>query len=103
VLSLALKWMVALATLVAWNPAAAQFQGARGACSIFIERSLQGEGPATWIDMQAWQVVDNRDGSVSVGARFIAEGARTGRSRYVTCILRQESGSWTLEKLSRLR
>lgn len=93
---------VAAAALMA--AAKAQPSGVRGACKIFIERAGQPGSDADFGDFSDWTVVDNRDGTWSVGARYI--GYAPGRARggrYTTCILRKTDNGFTLVKLSHLR
>lgn len=73
--------------------------GVRGACKLFIEQRQLETAQANWGDISTWHVVDNADGSLSVGARY-SVGAGT---RFTTCVMRREGSSFRLEKLSRLQ
>lgn len=75
----------------------AQPAGLRGACGLFIEQST-GES-IRHNDQANWTVIDNRDGTWSVGARH----TRAGRDAYTNCIIRPEAGGFRLVKLTRLR
>jgi hypothetical protein len=70
--------------------AAAQPAGIRGACKIFVERSLIDKRGADFGEFSAWTVVDNRDGTYSVGAKYSALGVDGQlRGRYTTCIIKE--------------
>lgn len=78
--------------------------GARGACQLFIERQLHDPRSAEWVDQPDWTVVDNADGSLSVGARYRAKnGLGAVRLAYTTCVIRKEGGNWRLESLARMQ
>jgi hypothetical protein len=91
--------MKSLVLLLAFLPplACAQPEGLRGACGLFIEQST-GE-TVRHTDQANWTVIDNRDGTWSVGARH----TRAGRDAYTNCIIRPEAGGFKLLKLTRLR
>lgn len=75
---------------------------AREACKQFIERS--GYRAQSWGESWNWTTIDNKDGSWSVGARFM--GAAPGgvvRNLYVTCVMERNGDNWKLEKLARLQ
>ena len=76
---------------------------AREVCKQFIERS--GYKVQDWGNSWDWTTIDNKDGTWSVGARFM--GAAPGgvvRNLYVTCIAAaQDSDNWKLVKLSRMQ
>lgn len=74
---------------------------AREVCKQFIKRS--GYAVQDWGESWNWTAIDNKDGTWSVGARFM--GAPPGgsmRNLYVTCIARKRGDDWTLENLSRM-
>lgn len=73
--------------------------GARAACKMFIERRQLETANAVWGEWTSWTLVENDDGSVSVGARY-AVGNRT---RYTNCLMREEGADWRLLKLTRLQ
>ncbi len=75
----------------------AQPEGIRGACGIFIERST-GE-TVRLVDQPNWTVIDNRDGTYSVGGRH----TRNWRDAYTNCIISTDGKNFTLVKLTRLR
>lgn len=75
--------------------------GARGACQLFLARVLHDPDSAEWVDQAQWAVVDNGDGSLSVGARYRAKnGLGAMRLGYSTCIIRKVGTDWQLEKIS---
>lgn len=78
----------------------AQPNGIRGACKIFIERSVHGQPTPDFGEFSAWTVVDNRDGTYSVGGKYtLANGTK---SAYTTCVIRKTSDGFSLVKLARL-
>lgn len=90
-------------TIGAPTPAHAAPTGIRGACRLFIEREQPGPPRPEFGEFSAWTVVDNGDGSFSVGARYYAPGAMGQmRQRYTTCIIRPRGNTFALEKLSHL-
>lgn len=69
-------------------------------CKDFIARS--GYNVQDWGQWSSWTAIDNKDGSWSVGARFMgAAPGGTVRNLYVTCVMRKKGDNWSLEKLSR--
>lgn len=94
------KFLGASLLLVALIDVAAQPDGIRTACKIFIERSISAQAGFNFGDVSRWAVVDNKDGTWSVGARYtIGNGARAA---YSTCVIRRESGNFKLVSLTRL-
>lgn len=73
--------------------------GVRAACKLFIEQRQLETARANWGDISTWQVVDNADGSLSVGAKY---SVGTG-TRFTTCVMRREGSDFRLEQLSRLQ
>lgn len=80
-------------------PAYDSMKGIRTACQMFIQRQQLETRNIDWGDYFSWTVVDNRDGTHSVGARY-AVGDKT---RYTTCVLRLAGSDWQLVKLTRLQ
>ena len=75
---------------------------ARYVCKDFIARS--GYNVQDWGQWSAWTAIDNKDGSWSVGARFMGAPPGGGvRNLYVTCVMRKKGDNWSLEKLTRLQ
>jgi len=75
---------------------------ARYVCKDFIARS--GYNVPDFGEWSAWTTIDNKDGTWSVGARFM--GAPPGgvmRNLYVTCVMSNSGDNWSLVKLSRLQ
>lgn len=75
---------------------------ARYICKDFITRS--GYNVPDFGEWSAWTTIDNKDGTWSVGARFI--GAPPGgvtRNLYVTCVMSNSGDNWSLLRLSRLQ
>jgi hypothetical protein len=94
------KVWVASVLLAASMAATAQPDGIRAACKIFIERSITGQAGFDFGNFSQWTVVDNKDGTWSVGGRYtIGNGARAA---YTTCVIRREGGSFKLVSLTRL-
>lgn len=81
------------------SAANAQPDGLRGACKLFVEQQLR-PAAVEWGDFYNWTVVDNKDGTYSVGAKFTTQNG--ARMNYVTCIIRQRGKNFDLVKLSRL-
>lgn len=73
--------------------------GLRGACRDFIQQQQPEAQDAAWGEYWQWSVVDNHDGTFSVGARY----GVAGRSRYTTCIVRPEGREIRLVRLARLQ
>ena len=94
-----------LIALVLYHISATAFadpSSARYVCKDFIARS--GYKVQDWGQWSVWTTIDNKDGSWSVGARFM--GAAPGdvvRNLYVTCVMRKNGDNWKLEKLTRLQ
>lgn len=81
----------------------AQPAGIREACRQFVEQRLNDPGSAEWGNYTSWTVVDNRDGTYSVGARFRAKNGFGGlQQAYYTCVIRQRGKNFELVQLSRL-
>lgn len=75
---------------------------ARNVCKQFLERS--GYVAKDWGEYWNWTTIDNKDGTWSVGAKFVGMPPGGGStSLYVTCIAKKRGDNWSLEKLSRLR
>lgn len=75
---------------------------ARSVCRDFITR--RGYNVSDWGQYWSWTTIDNKDGTWSVGARFM--GAAPGdvvRNLYVTCTTRNEGENWQLVSLHRLQ
>ena len=75
---------------------------AREICRQFITRS--GYVAQDWGEYWNWTTTDNKDGTWSVGARFM--GAAPGgvvRNLYVNCTATKRGDQWTLQKLTRLQ
>lgn len=84
------------------KPAADLSSSARYVCKDFITRS--GYNVPDFGEWSAWTAIDNKDGTWSVGAKFM--GAAPGgqiRNLYVTCVMSNSGDNWSLQKLSRLR
>lgn len=82
--------------------ASADPSSARYVCKDFITRS--GYSVQDWGNWSSWTAIDNKDGSWSVGARFM--GAAPGgavRNLYVTCVMQKNGDNWRLEKLTRMQ
>lgn len=92
-----MKRLALAVAAIAASVAHAQPEGIRGACGIFIERST-GE-TVRLIDQSNWTVIDNKDGTWSVGGRH----TRNGRDAYTNCIISTDGKNFTLVKLTRLR
>lgn len=94
-------WLASL--LAVMLNAQAQPEGIRGACGIFIERAAHNPRSIEWIEQSSWTVVDNRDGTYSVGARYRAATPAGGlKLSYTNCIIRPRSGNFDLVKLTQL-
>lgn len=93
----------AASSIFAVTPALASAPAAREACRQFIERS--GYHVQEWGEYWNWTTIDNRDGTWSVGARFVGMPPGGGlRNLYVTCIAKKQSEDrWALEKLSQMQ
>lgn len=79
---------------------AAQPSGVRGACKLFIKKSAHGQPAPDFGEFSAWTVIENRDGSYSVGGRYtLGNGARPA---YTTCVIRKTNDGFTLVKLARM-
>lgn len=92
-----------LAALLVSGGAVAQPAGIRAACKQFVERSLLDKRGADFGEFSAWTVVDNRDGTYSVGAKYTALGADgQPRGRYTTCVIKDAGKEFVLVKLARL-
>jgi hypothetical protein len=99
---LILRTVLAIALCQIGATARANPSSARYVCKDFIARS--GYNVQDWGEWSAWTAIDNRDGSWSVGARFM--GAAPGgfvRNLYVTCVMRKSGDDWRLVKLTRLQ
>jgi hypothetical protein len=95
------RTLIAAAMLQFGASASADPDSASYMCKDFIERS--GYVVSDWINWTTWTAIDNKDGSWSVGARFM--GAAPGwvvRNLYVTCVMSKNGDQWRLEKLSRM-
>lgn len=79
--------------------AVAQPAGIRAACKMFIESGLVGHAGADFGVFSDWTVIDNRDSTYSVGAKYVL---KSGRAVYTTCIIKPQGASFVLVKLSRL-
>jgi hypothetical protein len=89
--------------LAAAMPVAAQPEGIREACRQFVQRDMPDPRGADYGEYWTWTVVDNRDGSYSVGAKYRAAGpGGTLRNKYTTCIIRVRGRNFELEKLAHL-
>lgn len=75
----------------------AQPAGIREACRQFVERRDLVR-PINFGEYWNWTVIDNKDGTYSVGARYAAGQ----RNRYSTCVIRHDGGSFELVTLSRI-
>jgi hypothetical protein len=98
---LKIQTLIAAAMCYVATGALADPSSARYVCKDFIERS--GYNVQDWGQWPNWTAVDNRDGSWSVGAKFM--GAAPGgaiRNLYVTCVMRKNGDNWRLEKLARM-
>lgn len=73
--------------------------GMRGACKQFIERQQLEAANAVWGDWSNWTIVENGDGTATVGAKY-AIGDRT---RYSSCIIAREGDQLRLVKITRLQ
>lgn len=74
---------------------------AREACRQFLQRS--GYVVKEWGEYWNWTTIDNKDGSWSVGARFMGAAPGGGvRNHYVTCVMKRSGDNWQLEKLARM-
>ncbi len=70
---------------------------------LFVKQQLHDPASAEWIEMDRWTVIDNKDGSYSVGARYRARTVAGGlKLSYTTCVLRQDGSNWTLLSLARM-
>lgn len=97
-----LRTVCTVTLLAMFNPAQADPAGAREVCRQFITRS--GYSVSDWGQYWDWTTIDNRDGSWSVGARFIGMPPGSGqRNLYVNCIAKKRGDNWQLEKLTRLQ
>ena len=75
---------------------------ARTVCKDFIERS--GYRAQDWGEYWKWTTIDNKDGSWSVGARFVGMPPGGGsKNLYVTCIANKKGDNWKLERLVRIQ
>lgn len=75
---------------------------ARESCRQFIER--RGYHVQEWGEYWNWTTIDNRDGTWSVGARFVGMPPGGGSTNlYVTCVVKNAGDQWSLENLSRLQ
>lgn len=74
---------------------------ARASCKEFIERS--GYRVQDWGQFWEWTVVQNGDGTWSVGARFMGAAPGGGvRNLYVTCVMGNSGDHWSLRSLSKM-
>jgi len=69
--------------------------GLRYACRHFIEQVQLEARDAIWGDTTGWQIVDNPDGTHTVGARY----AVAGRTRLTMCVISRDAKALRLEKL----
>lgn len=94
--------VIFLAALASTASVNASESAAREVCKQFIERS--GYVVKDWGQSWNWTAIDNRDGSWSVGARFVGMAPGRGEANlYVTCIAQKRGDNWKLEKLSRMQ
>jgi hypothetical protein len=83
--------------------ALAQPAGIREACRQFIERDLPDPRSADFGEYWTWTVIDNKDGTYGVGAKYRASGSSgTMRNRYTTCIIRVRGKNFVLDSLAHL-
>ncbi len=89
------------ASLFAYLPAYASPSAAREVCKQFIEKSSY--SVQDWGESWNWTAIDNKDGTWSVGAKFIGMPPGGGtKNLYVTCIAQKNGDNWKLVKLSRM-
>lgn len=96
------RTLIAIVLFQGSASASADPSSARYVCKDFIARS--GYKVQDWGEWSSWAAIDNKDGSWSVGARFM--GAPPGgvvRNLYVTCVMHKNGDNWRLEKLTRLQ
>jgi hypothetical protein len=84
-------------------PALAEPGGIREACRQFIERDLPDPRSADFGEYWTWTVIDNKDGTYGVGAKYRATGTGGAmRNRYTTCIIRVRGKNFVLDSLAHL-
>lgn len=75
---------------------------ARNVCKQFLEQ--RGYTSKDWGQYWNWTTVDNRDGSWSVGARFVGMAPGRGETNlYVSCVTSKNGDNWKLQRLTRLQ
>jgi hypothetical protein len=75
---------------------------AREACKQFVAQS--GYTVQDWGQSWNWTVVDNADGSSSVGMRFVGMPPGGGVANlYVSCVTLGNGSNWRLKTLTRLQ
>lgn len=94
--------LVAVLIATIGNSAIASAPAAREVCRQFIERS--GYAVSDWGESWNWTTIDNKDGTWSVGARFIGmPPGGSAKNLYVTCVAKKNGDSWRLESLTRMQ
>lgn len=89
-------------TVAATKSPADLSSSARYVCKDFISRS--GYQAPDFGEWHRWTAVDNKDGTWSVGARFMGAAPGSGvMNLYVTCVMLNRGDNWSLVKLSRLQ
>ena len=97
-----IKFLAVTAAFLSTTATHASEPAAREVCKQFLERS--GYIAKDWGQYWNWTTIDNKDGSWSVGARFVGMPPGGGVTNlYVTCIAQKRGDNWKLEKLSRLQ
>jgi hypothetical protein len=85
------------------TPAGAEPAGIREACRQFVLRDMPDPRGADFGEYWGWTVIDNRDGTYSIGAKYRAAGPSGAlRSKYTTCIIRQRGKNFELQQLAHL-
>jgi hypothetical protein len=90
------------AALVCASPALAQPAGIRDACKQFIATGNNAPVTADWGAYWNWTVIDNGDGTYSVGGKYRYSVGGQWRDAYTNCIIRHRGKHFVLEKLSRI-
>lgn len=94
--------ITALFLLLGAGVAEAQPAGIRDACKQFIQRSDRAPVNADWGDYWNWTVVDNKDGTYSIGGKYRYASGGFWRNGYTTCVIKIDGKDFVLEKLSRM-
>lgn len=75
---------------------------ARNVCKQFLAQS--GYTSKDWGEYWNWTTVNNRDGTWSVGARFVGMAPGRGETNlYVSCVTSKNGDNWKLQRLTRLQ